>query len=169
MSQAALRVLNSGLPRAPWDIAEEVELFARESGRTATLHYIPGSGWFARFSLRTNDPRMRLYQEGHAEAPPTEDVWFHRPKPGGRPGDFIMLDIEQMGRSGVRTFLERGNTWSGRGEFDSVEDAARKAMEANRREREKLRADARENNRYAQREKRRWRFKIPFLRGGLSQ
>lgn len=169
MNRTALRVLNSGLPRPPADIAEEIELFARESGRTGTLHYIPGCGWFARFSLRSNDERLRLYQEGAIGEVPTEDVWFHKPKPNGRPGEFLMMDVAQMGRSGVRTFLERGNTWSGRGEYASVEEAARKAMEANRREREKRKADARENNRHAQRDKRRSRFKIPFLRGGLSR
>lgn len=165
----ALQVLNAALPRPPGDIAEEVELFARESGRTGTLHYIPGNGWFVRFSLRSNDERLQLYQQGQTGAPPTEDVWFHKPKPGGRPGEFLMLDIEQMGRSGVRTFLERGNTWSGRGEFNSVEEAARKAMAANRAERERIRAEAKENNRYRQRERRRSLFKIPFLRGGLTK
>lgn len=155
-------------PKAPPEIATEVELYARESGRTATVHYIPYGGWFARFSLRCNDKRMLLYQQGMAPEPPTEDVWFHLPKPGGRPGDFVQLDILQMGASGVRQFLERGNTWSGRGEYASIEDATRKAAQSNADARAKYRADLKEASRYEQRDKRRQRFKIPFLRVGIS-
>ena len=155
------------LPRPPWEIAEEVELYARESGRHAKLHFAPGGGWVARFTLRPSDKRMRIYQELRTGKPPTEDVWFHRPKPGGRVGDFIPLDILEMGASGVRQFLERGNMW-GRGEYRSLEEQLRQVTEENEEGRLKNRAKAKEANRYMQRDKRRWRFKIPFLPVGIN-
>lgn len=171
------------MPKAPVDIQDAVELYARDHGRTATLHFIPtliGQGgrplrgaWVARFSLRCNDKRMILYRDGHASEPPMEDVWFHLPNPkAGQPiaglldtrePDFVAIDIAQLGASGVRAFLEKGNTWSGRGEFASVEDQLMKTREANAAVRARFRAEQKEANRLEQREKRRWWFKIPFL------
>lgn len=183
------------LPRAPWDLREAVELYARESGRTASLHFMPGGGWFARFSLRSNDKRMLLWQQGMAAEPPTEDVWFHVPNPREHEGislsdlkqtkvpicwpvislkndrchmAFIPLDIVQMGTGGVKDFLERGNTWSGRGEFDSIEGQLRAVREANQKGKERFRATQKEESRHEQRDKRRWRLKIPFLRVGID-
>ncbi len=158
----AMRIINAPLPKAPPEIQDEVELWARKSGRHAKMHFIPVGGWFAIVSLRSDDPRMKAYQEGMAEEPPGEEIWFHKTMPG-RPGDFEALDILQMGPSGIRAFLERGDTWSGRGEYASVEEAARKAEEHNQRQREKDRAFQKEESRNEQRDKRRWRMGIPFL------
>lgn len=182
-----LRVKRNGLPVVPVEIQDEVELYARESGRTATLHFIPtelanGTAirgtWMARFSLRSNDKRLILYQQGMASEPPTEDVWFHEQNPdegnlipgsyGRREGSYRALDILQMGASGIRTFLERGNMWSGRGEFKSLEEQAEKAKTANKEMREKHRQDQKETSRYEQRDKRRSRWKIPFLPVGVQ-
>lgn len=151
------------MPKAPPDLQEEVELFARETGRTGSLHFIPVGGWFARLSLKPNDPRLRLHQEGMAEETPSEDIWFHVPK-RGELNEYEPLDIVQMGRSGIREFLDRGNTWSGRGEFSDHMEALRKANAANEDIDVKFRADLKEESRHEQRDKRRWRFKIPFLR-----
>ncbi len=158
----AMQVINAPMPQAPIEIQDEVELWARKSGRHATMHFIPVGGWFAIVSLHPHDPRMRAYQEGMAEEPPGEQVWFHKTV-AGRPGDFEGMDILQMGPSGVRTFLEKGDTWSGRGEFRSVEQAARKAADHNVEQREKDRLFQREENRNEQRAKRRWRLGIPYL------
>lgn len=166
------------LPQAPPDIQDAVELFARKSGRTARLHFVPFGGWFARFELRCNDPRMKLYQEGRAEAPPTEDVWFQKPNPragevipgthGRREAPYIQMDILQMGASGVTEFLERGDTWSGRGEHSSIEEAVRVASDKNKEQRAKNKADARERGRDIARDTRRTRLKIPFLGVGID-
>jgi hypothetical protein len=175
------RVTRSGLPTAPWEIQDEVELYAREWGRTAKLHYVPVltvrgrivvGCWVVRMSLKPNDKRMQLYQQGIAPEPPTEDVWLHERNPHvGRPirgttlrePDYRALDIVQMGAGGVRRFLEQGNTWSGRGESRSIEDHLRKIRHLNQESKEKFREEQKTANRLEQRDKRRWRFKIPFL------
>jgi len=174
------------LPTPPVEIADEVELYARESGRHATMHFVPTfavkgqavhGAWVIRFTLRENDPRLGLVQGGQVKEL-TEDVWLHEPNPkygreipgsgGAQEPEFRGVDIYQLGASGVRTFLEKGNTWSGRGEHRSIEDQAQKAMEANRKMREKHRADQKEENRHEQRETRRSRFNIPFLNVGID-
>jgi len=174
------------LPTPPVEIADEVEMYAREHGRHATLHFVPTLGmanrafrgvWVVRMSLRPNDPRLGLVQTGRTAAM-TEDIWLQEPNPrygkevpgtgGMREPEFVGLDIEQMGASGVRTFLERGNMWSGRGQYTSLEEQARKARADNDAMKEKFRADQKEASRHEQRDKRRWRFKIPFLGVGID-
>ena len=151
-------------------------MYAREYGRHAKLHFVPFGGWFVRFSLRSNDKRLRAYQEGRLAEEPGEDVWLHvqNPRGGRRNGrgqlepQFIPLDISQMGAAGVRQFLERGNTWSGRGEFSSIEEALRHSEELNEENRKSFREEQKFNSRKQQRDKRRWRFKIPFIPVGIN-
>lgn len=187
----SVSVLRGGLPKAPHELQDEVELYARESGRTATLHFFMGCGWFVRFSLRCNDKRMLAFQQGMAAEPPTEDVFFHVPNPKEHDGlslselkamdipvlwsvvgfdkhkrcrmPFIPLDIQQMGPSGIRQFLEKGNMWSGRGEFDSLTEQLRKAREKNKAVREKRKEDARQEARKFARDQRGRRFKVPTV------
>ena len=158
------------LPRPPAEIAEEVELFARRSGRHATLHFIPldltrpsrGGTWVVDFELRSADKRLLLYQESRAESVPTERVWLHVPDSESRTG-YRPLNIHELGAGGVKQFLERGDTWSGRGEFLSIEEQARKAMEANRQVARNVKQEQREASRNMAEDTRRRRLKIPFL------
>jgi len=172
-----LRVLNEILPKAPWDLQEEVELYARESGRTAKLHFMPGvNTWFVRFSLRSNDKRMLAFQQGMAAEPPTEDVWFHRAaspedvtkQRASKPGDFVALDIVQMGRSGIREFLDRGNTWSGRGEFASIAESRLKAKQAEKEAKEKLYRHQKDEARQMVKATKHHRLKIPVVPVGID-
>lgn len=178
-----VRFDESGLPQAPADIADEVELYARESGRHATLHFIPTllmgrtvirGTWMARFTLKPDDPRLSVFQDGQAEEEPTDPVWFHVPNenegaiiPGTfdqhKEGTYRALDIVAMGASGVRAFLERGNMLSGRGEFDSLEEQVTKVREHNREVKTKLRAHHKEENRHELAERRRSWLKIPVV------
>ena len=137
------------------------------------MHYAPNAiqmpdgrwegCWFVDFTLKPNDPRMRLYQQGLASEPPKERVWFFRRERGGQ---LVPLDILQMGVSGVTEFLERGDTWSGRGEYSSIEDAYRKTEEANARFKERKFEEARQDAIDRAMDKRRTWLKIPFLRVG---
>jgi len=171
---------------APVSLADEVEHYARVSGRSGTLHFIPTSlrgrtvlsgTWVARFTLRPDDKRMVMYQQGLTPEPPLEDVWIHEANPQAgrmntetrqREPDYIPLDITLMGPSGLREFLEKGNMWSGRGMFDSPEDELKQSRERNQAGREKLRADARENAVKKAMDHRRSILKIPFLPVGID-
>jgi hypothetical protein len=148
-----------------------VELWARESGRHAKLHFTPGGTWFVRISLKSDDPRMELYKLGLVEEPVGEDVWLHLPNAeegkvinGEKQGPFIPLSLTDLGTSGLREFLERGDTWSGRGEYMSLLEQRRKVNESNEGMRVKNRAFQKEENRHEMRQSRRRRLKIPFLR-----
>ena len=168
-----------GLAAPPVEIADEVEMYARESGRHATLHLVPTkfvnghvaeATWVARFTLRPTDPRMKLYQEQKIGEVPTEDVWFNAPNPASKTwaDAYEPLDIIQMGASGVRRFLEKGNTWSGRGEFKSIEDQLGHIRDKNETEREKTYEDARYRSKKQAVDKRRSLLKIPFLGVGTD-
>jgi len=175
------------MPHAPVDIADEVELWARQSGRHASLAFVPtlfrngriaAGTWVVKISLRADDGRMGLYREGKVSAPPTEDVWLHEPNPAaGReiPGThglkeqpYRPLNLMQLGASGVRQFLEKGDTWSGRGEYGSLEEQLRKVRQNNEDTKAKVRATEKEDSRLEQRDKRRSRFRIPFLSARLN-
>lgn len=173
-------------PRAPAEIAEAVELFARNSGRTGSIKFATGpfgpNIWLVQLSLRPNDERMRLYQEGRAAEPPVETVWLQERNPlEGKPtgrflpngqlerhGPYRALDIYQMGASGVREFLERGNTESGRGEHRSLEEAVRKAFDDDQYNAVRFREQKKEENRHRTREDRRHRLGIPALPVGID-
>ena len=160
-----------------------MELYAREWGRHATIHCVPllfvhgrieRVAWVVRMTLRPNDKRLKLYQEGSVSRKPTEDIWLveRNPKEGesisGAPGirepAVVGLKIEELGAGGIREYLQRGNTWSGRGEHASLEEQARKAKQHNKEMRENFREHQKEESRQEQVDRRRSRFKIPFLR-----
>ena len=164
------------MPTPPVEVADEVELYARQTGRHATVEYVPtllkgtrpvAGTWRVRFTLKPDDKRLSLYQTGKMDEPPTEDVWLHVPDQAS-PLGYRPLDLVQLGASGVREFLERGNLWSGRGEYKSLEQMVREVRESNTRNREKHKQQQKVTNREEQREKRRWRFKIPFLPVGID-
>lgn len=178
-------ILSRGLPSAPPDVREEVELYARQHGRTGSVAYVPYpvNAWEARLSLRPNDPAMKAWQEGRAEEPPVETVLFVEPNPKvGQVEDVVLdgqrirhvhgpyraLDIVQMGASGVRQFLERGNTWSGRGEHRSIDAARQHAENLNRAKKEKARADAIESAKHRAREDRVWWSKKPHEKSPMQ-
>lgn len=181
------------LPQAPHEIRDEVEMYARESGRTGSVHFIPFGGWFVRLGPRCNDKALLLAQAGHvAEDALSEDVFLRIRNPyegqttdiAGKPESkkypliremdygmrkqeaFLHLDIYQMGASGVRAFLDKGNVESGRGEFRSIEDSVQKARERTREAKERNRAAAHERTR--ERVTERLRYKLRTFVGVIS-
>jgi len=153
-------------------------MYARESGRHATLHFVPTllrgtrvvqGTWLVRFTLRSDDKRLLLYQEGKVAEPPTEDVWLHEPDPES-PTGYRPYNLGDLGTDGVRNFLAKGNMWSGSGQFGSktLEQLARDAIEKNRNAGQVAKSAAREECRLTLRDERRWRLKIPFLPVGIS-
>lgn len=175
------------LPRAPVEIQEAVELYAREHGRAGRIDFKPEevleveldgnkqrfrvglNCWEASFTLRANDKALLAWQQGLAAEPPRESVLFIEDNPdagksdgrGGRQGAQRALNIYQMGASGVRAFLDKGNTWSGQGEFASVSDAVRNASAKNEQASEKNYASARDDVKARAREEHVWYGKKP--------
>lgn len=163
---------NFSLPTPPLEIADEVELYARQSGRHATLHFVPVTSrvgcWVVRMTLRPDDKRRRLWQEQKVGTEPTEDIWLHVPlregeRKLGPTYDYRPLNLVDLGTSGVRQFLERGNLWSGRGEYQTLEEQVTKLREADANATAKFRADVKEEAMDEMHQKRRTRLKIPFL------
>lgn len=181
------------MPRAPIEISEAAEKWARKNDRSATMCFAPLAGWFVRLSLRANDKRWIAFREGRAEEPPTEDVFFHVKNPfeaqvmsvtdvladprfNGQPlidwwngtkvrmPIYLQLDILQMGAEGVTSFLEREDTWSGRGKYGSIEEATKATMDKNDAGAEKMRADMEEQAGRRAHDLRRQIGKVPFLR-----
>ncbi len=181
------------MPRAPIEIQEAAEKWARKNDRSATMCFAPLAGWFVRLSLKPNDKRWLAYREGRAEEPPTEDVFFHVKNPfeakemsitdvladprfKGQPlidwwnGNkvrlpiYLQLDVLHMGAGGVTAFLEREDTWSGRGKYRSIEEAARQTMDKNDAGAEKMRAGLEEQAGRRAHDLRRQIGKVPFLR-----
>jgi len=173
----------SELPIASAEIQDEVELYARESGRHAKIHYVPteidiksgevlAGTWRVDMTLRPDDKRNVTYQEGRMDKPPVEEIWIHDPNPSPKgPLDrYKARNIQQMGASGVREFLERGNIHSGRGEFSSMDDVIRKTDELNENKKQKRYDEAEDRVRMRSRDRRRSRLKkvhgkssFPFL------
>ncbi len=164
-----IHALRSAVPDAPWDLAEEVELYAREYDRTGRLHFFPiANTWIAQFSLRSDNPLMRAYQEGRAPEPETEEIWIHELVPNGRPMEFRPIDIVQMGRSGLREFLQKGNLFSGRGKFRSLKDSVQKARDATESDRAQTKERARDSALASAKDRRRQVLGIPQLPVGID-
>ena len=166
----------TGKPVLDWEVDEEIVAYFAEYGRTVKTEFIPHLNcWVAMVSLRTNDPTLEAWQQGRTEREPTEDVIFHEPNPlagqivqGRRQPPFVALDLNSMGRLGVREFLERGNTFSGTGEFASIAEAARASDERGTAGQEKIRRDAKNDAVDMAMEVRRQVEKIPFHRVGID-
>jgi len=163
------------LPTPPAEIADEVEMYARESGRHAALIFVPvtikhgrvtNGTWVINMTLRPDDKRMLLYQEQKVGDPPTEKIWLHKPSEDGT--TYEPLDIHQLGASGVREFLDRGNMWSGRGEFSSLEEQVRWARDEEERRKQKNYDDSKQHSRDTAKDKRRTLLGISFLGVGID-
>lgn len=152
--------LRSALPEAPFEIADAVELYAREFGRHGRIRFVPHVNcWLVELSPIAGAPLMKAVQEGRLPEPEAwEAVWLQEANPNAgkvtgrgpngfpiREGPYRSLDIEQLGAAGVRAFLDRTNMFSGRGEAKSLEDAMRQTADAEAARVAKLRADAKDD------------------------
>ena len=172
-------------PMAPLEIQEAVQLWGRKSGRQARLVWTPAKRriwhegrwiwidtglecWCVELSLRPNDPTLRAWREGRLrqDSEPTETVLLIRWDSARQ--RYVPLDIEQLGASGVVRFLEQGDTWSGRGEFNSFTDAFQAAIRRYEDGVRRLREEARQWAIDVGRDVRRRTLKIPFLRVGID-
>ena len=147
----------------PWDIADAVEMWAREKrgthGRIA---------WNAvmrcpviDFELKADDPRMKAYRDGRLKHEPKESIPLHYQKEGG--GPFYPINLTELGVSGLMEMLDRANTWSGRGEFKSTMAAIAATERKNEALRDSIRAAAKDNARERAKDMRRQIFDLPMV------
>lgn len=144
-----------GAPATPAWFSDTVELWARTWGRNATTRWEPAMGCFVTFfSRRPTDPVLQAVQEGRRDDEGEPHYWHEwkegvrqHPLSGKMVGGWVATDIEQLGESGVRERLDRGNLWSGRGEHASLEAVAEAQEAANRRTMEAKRAMLRDATR----------------------
>jgi hypothetical protein len=124
-------------------------------------------------TLRANDPMLRAWQEGRLKQAeePTECVmlheWVENPQPN-RAGHFRPLNLGDYGATGIRMLLERGNTWSGRGEFRSLNEAVQAVHRKNIEQQTKYRAEQRAAAVDVGREVRRQVHQIPLHSAGID-
>jgi hypothetical protein len=135
---SAVRAPGVRVNTPPW-FFDTVELWARRWGRHATTRWEPAVGCFvSHLTRRSNDPALKDVREGRAPES-GEPIYWHEwkerarrhPISGRMVGGFVPMDIEQMGETGVTTFLDKSNMWSGRGEFKSFADAGAAQEAAN--------------------------------------
>lgn len=124
----------------PVEIADAVELWARGSGRHATIVWIDAVTppiAQVRITLRANDPRLEAWREGLTDEEPVETVelveWDERKNA------YVGIPLSDLGATGVTEMLQKGDTWSGSGEFDSLQEAIVAARERKKAETERLR------------------------------
>ena len=115
------------------EIADAVELWARRSGRHATIGWVPTDPPTpqVRITLKPDDGRLEAYRQGLVSEEPVETVELVDWEEGSLQS--TPLNLGDLGVSGVMEILEKGDTWSGRGEYDSLQQgvtAARRGQKA---------------------------------------
>lgn len=126
-------------PSVPVEIRDAVEKWARSVGRHADIVFItftdPPTPQ-VRIELLPHDPRLRAWQEGKADEKPVETVelveWDAEKK------RYVGMNLMDLGADGVVELLQRGNTWSGRGEYLSIQEGVVAARRQRRSQLERL-------------------------------
>jgi hypothetical protein len=136
-------IRSRGVPTIPFDVAEEVELFARQWGRHARMEWsVHLNAPVIHFSMPKDSKLWKMWQEGELDREPTESVPLIERDPNtGRIGPINLADY---GASGVRELLEKSNVWSGRGKHKNLLNAIRENMDRNAKNREEMRKKANE-------------------------
>ena len=167
--------------KAPAEIRDGVELWARKHGRTGDVKWYdaPMNCWAVRLGYRPNDPRARdgskhevvfLHEWKSAEWWAENDSMrarrHHRTNrimPAYR-----AFDLDELGLGGVIEFLDRGDLLSGRGEFSSAAEAGRVQVEKFRDEKHRRRREAQDNAAYRAKHDRRKFLNIPLIGVGIE-
>lgn len=165
----------------PSEYAEAVEQWARNHGGHAKLKWLqaPMNCWAVILSYKTNDPRQQDASGG--EKVLLHDFWpaqkwarecpqraRRHPVTNAIMHGHYAYELDELGVEGIIARLDRGNILSGRGEFGSVEDAARTAEKNHRTFADRARTNARDDAGARARDIRRSVFKIPFLGVGIE-
>ncbi len=168
----------TGVPEAPVAFRDAVEMWARNNGRHGDLVFCrPAGCWQVKLSPMPNDPRMALVQKGQApESELWETVELVEPK---TPDDiketfyrdrspYKAIPLGELGISGLTHLLDKGNMWSKRGEFDSIQEALVAARTRGVKGVEEERRGLADQVRELASSVRRQIFKIPYHRVGIN-
>lgn len=162
---------------APPEYRDAVGLWARDHGRGGgDLVYIPAIDcWQVRLNPMPNDPRMEMVQKGKIDRSELyETIELMEPR---SPEEIAASDdkspyrpirLEDLGIDGVLALLDKGNMWSKRGEFNSLQEAVVAARVRQQKGKEETRRAVREGVKEAFQEVRRVVNKIPFLTVGAD-
>lgn len=146
----------------PWDIREEVELWAREQGRHAKIVWNATLACYEiLLDLMAGDPRLEGWQAGRLKQEPKESIFLHRQEEAG--GPFVGVNIHELGASGVRNWLDEGNLLSGTGRYASLDVACKAADRHNEELKAMIEKTAVENARLNARDNKRMLFGNPLV------
>lgn len=170
-----VRMTPRGEVQAPVAFRDALEKWARGHGRHADLVYVPAiCTWQVRLSPMPNDPQLELHKQGKVKY---EELWetielveAKKPKEitAKSPSPYKPIPLGEIGIDGLLALLDKGNMWSRRGDFNSLQEALVAARERQKMTTEKLRRDERDNAGYMAQWFRRQIFKVPFLRVGID-
>lgn len=149
--------------RAPYEYNEAVEMWARTYGRHGWVEYNqPLDCWVIHLTKRPEDPMLKAWKEGTLDQPnePTECVPLHRRDEKSAYG---YVPLHEYGVSGVIEVLNKGNTWSGRGEFKDIVDGLKKTREHNDKVREGMKRHAWETGAEMAHGARRTAYNLPMV------
>jgi hypothetical protein len=113
------------------------------------------------FELKPDDPRLKGWMEGRLKQKPVESVFLHRWNSAKK--HYEAISLEQLGVDGLRNLLDKGNLWSGRGEYRNLMDAVRAADEQNQALEKQMENAAVEGARLRARDDRRWAMGLPSV------
>lgn len=178
-----VRVNRETRRRAPADLRDGVELWARKHGRSADLKWYgsPMNCWAVMLGFRPGDPR-------YAAGEKAEPVFLHEhrsaewwaandPRRARRHhrtnrivAGYRAYELDELGLSGIIRILDRGDLASGRGEFSSAAEAGRAQVEKYRTDKHRRRRAARDEARHRATNDgmRRRLLKIPLLPVGIE-
>lgn len=131
----------------PVEIADEVQLWARENGRRfgrTEFHPILGC-WCLHFGRKDSDPVLGAYRRGELEEEPTESIKLEQWDPAQR--KMVPILLGELGAGGIRELLDRANMLTGRGEVNSIQEGILRTREHNAKVRENQRKMVEENGR----------------------
>ena len=155
--------------RPPAEIELAVREWARKKGKTTRFRFVPEMGcWTINLSLRPDDPMLAAWRSGKLKQAeePTEGVILQ--EWDAQRGRYVPLNLDEWGASGIVELLERGDLTSGRGEFNSLQEAVAHQTRLRAETKEKTERMVRESARMKAREVRRVINDTPYHTVGIN-
>ena len=131
-----------GVRRAPVEFQDAAELHFRRDGRHASIVWIPEPvcQWQVKITLRGDDPALGAWQAGEVSKEPFEvfEITYWDEEAG------LYVGYELGGTDGLSVgrfeeMLKKADSWSGAGQFGSIEEAMSYQVQSQYESRERLR------------------------------